>query len=362
MVGSSAYEKLNTSSDELLSPDSDDTKLGSSSGSDKSTSCANCACHSTAHSNAHGDRLLAAALLLAFVSLVLSIWSSVKFDPNRPRTDPYTSVGTEHTVLPRPNMYIGLERVQYPANASDIFKPFKNWPLTAFQMNAGDAKGSRKLLPEQDRKHFTKEGMVVPEDHRIVVDKKTSTIIQFRALDWGMENCVLHLDIPALPVPPHAYGKRDMAHHHAGGAEETDLEHENEEPHSLKDGETPPSNSIFKQAMMYANASIHTGSTIDIYYLGADTGREFLPNLWWGTAQPRERQIKQRVVITPGVSSGSYPFSCAQGSFPTFEFVCADYAGMEGSGSKSNDACSLDWWQDADRGVGFHLTQHWSRG
>jgi len=137
-------------------------------------------------------------------------------------------------------------------------------------MQSKDAKGSRALLPEQDRHHFTKEGTVTPEDHRVVVDHKVPP----------------H---PFLaPIPPHTIHRRPVSSNsaHSTGAWRTAsstsafllspsnrttthpeqkavrplllsptlcsslpdyAEHESEEPHSLKDGPDPPPGSLFEQ-------------------------------------------------------------------------------------------------------------------
>ena len=117
---------------------SDDTKLGTPA------PCKHCG-HSSPSSfpspiknkDASNDRLLTFALVLALVSLGLSIISSLYTSAARSRQDattsPYSSAGTQGKALPRPNAYIGLERVQWPANASEIFKPIQSWPLSIWQ-------------------------------------------------------------------------------------------------------------------------------------------------------------------------------------------------------------------------------------
>ncbi|KAJ7792080.1 hypothetical protein B0H13DRAFT_1675804 [Mycena leptocephala] len=41
-------------------------------------------------------------------------------------------------------------------------------------------------------------GTIVPEERRVVVGPTISTIIQFRIIDWGMEDCELTLSLPAM--------------------------------------------------------------------------------------------------------------------------------------------------------------------
>ncbi|KZV85737.1 hypothetical protein EXIGLDRAFT_582146, partial [Exidia glandulosa HHB12029] len=87
----------------------------------------------------------------------------------------------------RPNAYIGLERVEYAPNTT--FPPIVNFPLSAFQIDTG---GSRHIT-EDDRLWHKDGATVVPEERHIVVSKMRSTVLQFRAMDWGMEKCELHL-------------------------------------------------------------------------------------------------------------------------------------------------------------------------
>ncbi|KAJ7753627.1 hypothetical protein DFH07DRAFT_744342 [Mycena maculata] len=41
-------------------------------------------------------------------------------------------------------------------------------------------------------------GTVVPEDRRVLITPTISTVIQFRTIDWGMDDCRLHISVPAL--------------------------------------------------------------------------------------------------------------------------------------------------------------------
>ncbi|KAH7905339.1 hypothetical protein BJ138DRAFT_1017842 [Hygrophoropsis aurantiaca] len=40
------------------------------------------------------------------------------------------------------------------------------------------------------------DGTVFPYDKKVLVTNTVSTVVQFQAIDWGMEICELHLDIP----------------------------------------------------------------------------------------------------------------------------------------------------------------------
>ncbi|KZV85741.1 hypothetical protein EXIGLDRAFT_584994, partial [Exidia glandulosa HHB12029] len=93
----------------------------------------------------------------------------------------------------RPNAYIGLERITFPPNTT--FPPIFNLPLATYYFGPDD---TSRTLTEDDRHYMTEGGMVFPEDYHVTVSAKRSTVMQFRAMDWGMEKCVLHLAVPAM--------------------------------------------------------------------------------------------------------------------------------------------------------------------
>ncbi|EJD46608.1 hypothetical protein AURDEDRAFT_113660 [Auricularia subglabra TFB-10046 SS5] len=194
--------------------------------------------------------------ILVFFALIASLVSfglSLSLLRAAPQTPPAPT-----GVLRRPNAYIGLEKVTFPANAT--FDPIVNYPLATFQIETRD---KRRKLKEADRQFLTVEGVVNPEDHRVLISRTDNTVIQFRARDWGMENCVLHLAV--APGSP-------------------------------------------------------SGTVIDIWDLGS--GAELLPHISWATAPPR---VGDKPMATARLGVGeTVPFHCPQSSFPTFELACAD--------------------------------------
>ncbi|EJD46590.1 hypothetical protein AURDEDRAFT_26830, partial [Auricularia subglabra TFB-10046 SS5] len=105
----------------------------------------------------------------------------------------------------RPNPYIGLERVGSLANAT--FPPLVTYPRSIFQITNSDS--SRKLR-EGDRQWMSKFGTVVPEDYHFVATSTVRSIVQFRSMDWGFEQCVLHLSIPPTVSPGSAASSIDI--------------------------------------------------------------------------------------------------------------------------------------------------------
>lgn len=94
---------------------------------------------------------------------------------------------------------------------------------------------------------------------------KKSTILQFRATDWGMERCVLHLLIP----------RNDLA---------------------------------------------RNKSLVDVWEL--DNTAELAPGIAWGQAPKRVTKLASLPFVA-GESAGNLAIDCKSGTFPTFEFACA---------------------------------------
>ncbi|KZV85751.1 hypothetical protein EXIGLDRAFT_775289 [Exidia glandulosa HHB12029] len=262
------YERLNSSSDELLEGDGKFPRAREASVS---------------------TAVLVSACIVALLSLATSLYFAIAV-PQSPQRQGPTGV------LRRPNAYIGLERITFPPNTT--FPPILNLPLATYNFSPDDP--SRRLT-EDDRHHMTEEGMVVPEDYHVTVSATRSTVMQFRAMDWGMEKCVLHLVVPAV--------------NHAG-----------------------------------ANVSMGESTIVDVWKLN-DTV-EILPHISAKKA-PARSALLASLRFRAADSAGAIDFNCTSGSFPTFEFSC---------GAKSAD-CLLDFWQAAKRGKenGFYLMQHWSR-
>ncbi|EJD46583.1 hypothetical protein AURDEDRAFT_164408 [Auricularia subglabra TFB-10046 SS5] len=195
------------------------------------------------------NRLLILACVVAAGSLILSLAQLLAVKP--------PSRVVQSGVLRRPNAYVGLDKVAFPAN--DAFKPFHNYPRAIYQVTVGDAS---HRLTEEDRQWMSEAGTVVPEDHHFLVTRTRSSVVQFRAMDWGTEHCTLRMDLP-------------------------------------------PSNS--------------TMGAVDIWKLESD--KELLPHILWKA--PRRLELMASRRFEAGKSAGTLEFSCESGSFPTFEFTCS---------------------------------------
>lgn len=111
--------------------------------------------------------------------------------------------------------------------------------------------------------------------------------MQFRAMDWGMENCVLQLDVP------------------------------------------PPGD--------HNGTIVHDPTVVDIWRL--DGRAELLPHISWNKAPPRVERLAS-LRFAAGENAGNIDLHCSSGSFLTFELAC----------SSETPECLLEFWQDKQRG------------
>ncbi|KIJ25899.1 hypothetical protein M422DRAFT_273087 [Sphaerobolus stellatus SS14] len=94
--------------------------------------------------------------------------------------------------LPRPNHFIGLERVNFAAH------PFPDTKITTFPWTLASIDRTRPkyVFPVDPRRKFTYFGTISPEDRNLLATNEISTVAQFRVRDWGMEWCRLKLSLP----------------------------------------------------------------------------------------------------------------------------------------------------------------------
>ncbi|TFK50663.1 hypothetical protein OE88DRAFT_282959 [Heliocybe sulcata] len=183
--------------------------------------------------------------------------------------------------LPRPNQFVGLDTIPRPT--SPIHREFTNYPSLVIQI---DSSRPGFVYSDDPNGHMTFRGYVSPEDRRIQISSVVSTVVQFRALDFGMEDCEL-----SIALPSDVEGK---------------------------------------------NISLpRTGSTndVDIWHLGGHDPID-AKKLSWSTRPDRVRKI-----ATVDLQAGtlfSQRFHCHQDSVHLLEIACA---------SKS-PSCGIEWWQD----------------
>ncbi|KIJ64928.1 hypothetical protein HYDPIDRAFT_111615 [Hydnomerulius pinastri MD-312] len=94
-------------------------------------------------------------------------------------------------LLPRPNQYIGFDKIPRPSPPTP--REFTNYPIL---LSLVDAAAPEVVFEDEIAMRMVRSGMITPDDRKVRATSTMSTIIQFRAVDWGMEICELHVGLP----------------------------------------------------------------------------------------------------------------------------------------------------------------------
>ncbi|TBU51886.1 hypothetical protein BD310DRAFT_890241 [Dichomitus squalens] len=129
---------------------------------------------------------IAFSTLLSF-TITLVDFGLLATSGSPPRTSTIRTVGRR-----RPNQYMNLDRILAGTNLT-IFNPIFNFPSVTLQILNSD---SHRRMHEDGKGRPTKFGTVYPDDRHVLVSYETSTIVQFRHLDYRMEQCMLHFQVP----------------------------------------------------------------------------------------------------------------------------------------------------------------------
>jgi len=100
--------------------------------------------------------------------------------------------------LRRPNQFPNLDQVERPplSNVDTLNTSIINFPLTIGRIPTIADEGHQTVSVDLCTRRFTVDEV---EQRSVEVKQDTSTVVQFRAIDWGMELCRLHITLPANP-------------------------------------------------------------------------------------------------------------------------------------------------------------------
>ncbi|KAK7052917.1 hypothetical protein VNI00_004237 [Paramarasmius palmivorus] len=134
-------------------------------------------------------------LLIAWVALVstLSLLNTIVLSYNTARA--FSEVPSyELSKLELRSTYIGFERLYNKTMSIPMHTPITNWPR---HLSVVSSVSPTVPKPQGRRYHLDPNGYMSEYEYRVTINTKTSTIAQFRVMDWGMEDCRLVIAPPA---------------------------------------------------------------------------------------------------------------------------------------------------------------------
>ncbi|KAJ7670411.1 hypothetical protein B0H14DRAFT_3909505 [Mycena olivaceomarginata] len=220
---------------------------------------------------------LIACLLCTGINVGLAVSSNV-FKPAAPSLSSITrkDVGS----LRRPSQFIRFDEIKRPFPPEP--KQLLNYPLLVSQIDESE-KG--RVFEDDTRRYLSPIGTISPEDRRVLVTNKISTVVQFRAIDYGMEICELHIVLP------------EFLHLQQNAA-------------ALSVFRLNASYPIDVKTLAYSNRPAHVGKLADIF-IERGTGVHWRRN-----------------------------FTCEMEELLTFELRC--------SPGDDQSLCAMEWWQNKD--------------
>jgi len=230
-------------------------------------------------------------LRLAYVGSIISSLLSL-FLFGHGYWDSYHVIKASNPTLRRPSTYMYLEKVTTTPKVS----PPQIFSFAHILLQI-DTKDPHRKLKEDSRWYQSNFGEIHPDDRHFLVSSQVNTVVQFRNLDFGMENC--HLN-PTIPTNITSF--------------DTQL-------------------------------NVDPSSELDIWML--DNSWELSRHVEWNTAPARRSHF-----ATISLSGGGHTpveFRCPSTSFSTFEFSC----------SKRTPDCHIEFWQMSGVPLnGVYLVQH----
>jgi hypothetical protein len=193
--------------------------------------------------------------------------------------------------LPRPNQFIGLERINYTKY------PFPDDKIATFGGVIAQIDRSRPkfVYPVDPRRRSTYFGTVSPEDRNVLATNQISTIMQFRTRDFGMEWCKLKLALP------------DSAKYH---------------PHKGDDSSERERNWILD------------GDTSDLEVWELEASQWLDPRSLSYNTRPQRRAHLFSFRVRPNTTHVSREVRCPADKIATFEIFCV------------SPGCRVDIWQN----------------
>jgi len=238
--------------------------------------------------------------VLTAIAIVLSIVNITFFIHQYIDRGSATST-TSDSELELANAYIGFDKLHVlnPEAATPSYT-IENMPLV---VGSVDQELSNAVRPDETPHWWTFQGTVVPDRRHIFVNESISTIIQFRAQDYGLETCEPTLILPTFT---------DLI-----DANST-VKSENNKPRTYTVSDAP--------------FAVHVWALDSV----APNGRELELDIARLTHanKPTRKTYLGALDAQEGVRATADAFKCKSGSLHTLELSC------------DSPGCLLDFWTD----------------
>ncbi|KAK0469248.1 uncharacterized protein EV420DRAFT_1633669 [Desarmillaria tabescens] len=228
------------------------------------------------------------AVLCTIVNVILTASSSTITSQHSARGFSRQDI----SLLRRPSQFIGFDKIERPSPPKP--RQFHNYPILVATV---DSAAADKAFGYDLKRVMSPAGTISFDEWHVIINQTVSTIVQFRAFDWGMETCQLGLSLPSA-----------------------------------------------------INNSTTAQAPLTVYRL--DSSHALNPlSLSYRTHPERASQIAT-IELSAEPSHWQRNFTCATEEVLTFEFAC--------SGLSLPELCRFDWWQEkrSDITPAVYMIQH----
>ncbi|KAJ7622538.1 hypothetical protein FB45DRAFT_753490 [Roridomyces roridus] len=136
---------------------------------------------------------LVVCLLCTGVNIVLSTQHLI----TPPRITPFSLTRADIPRLRRPSQFIRFDEIKRPLPVQP--KQLTNYPIVVAQI---DEANKGRVFEVDTKRYLSPIGTISPEDRRVLLTNEISTVVQFRAVDYGLEICELHIQFAEDVAPP----------------------------------------------------------------------------------------------------------------------------------------------------------------
>ncbi|KAE9393406.1 hypothetical protein BT96DRAFT_226005 [Gymnopus androsaceus JB14] len=208
--------------------------------------------------------------------------------------------------------YIGFDKLYANQSRASVSHPIINLPRASIQVFSTKPK---ELISQPYNTIMTDNGLVPVYSSRLYVSSQISTLVQFRTIDYGMEDCSLTVTVPQEPT---------FSGTAQGGTNSSFI---------VEDFDKKRASQVDVWAVSYAESLL-----LSSYRMTLSTA-------------PTRRAYLGKLDARTGFTSNISRFPCKPGEYFTFELACPSI-------KSSESGCGLDVKTVKKEAVGLYLLQY----